>query len=379
MHWPHKRLGQAALAVAAAVLMLLAMSSWVLLRSINQLGRSTSPAAAPTWFLPGARDAKPHPANFIDEICPSPGKWRNRSRHLHDANHDLEMVWVATQGSASCNTEPRLPRTKALGSLVGMRARRPPLRILFVGDSTMVRLFQGFEDLCEGKMDMLAQEEGCGFLDFLARTESPRRAYHAVNRSLCCGKFDVDQLDTEDGGPRLCNSWGYGIGRRVRCTSTMLDLELVPITMCNDRLRQSALVAYRRPYTYDAMVVNCGLHGMPHKHGVGGHVADVRGYLDMTIHMARHVVWLTTSRTLNGERGLSFGCPAVFCSNEIKLMRRSISLHQVLIRKPNSRGRRPTRLYGCLEAMASLLVFALFRFSAPTRPLQLSPAVCMLT
>ena len=178
----------------------------------------------------------------------------------------------------------------------------------------MVRLYDALKTrLCGLDSEILAQEQRCGFLDYLRASERPRRSRHGVvNRSLCCGRYAERAIDEEDGGRKLCGAWGPagpGYAQWSSCPAASLEIELIAITKCEDRLRQSALLAYRSTQSYDFLIVNCGLHSMHLRSRcrclsceADEYAQDLQGYLSLLSSLAKHVVWLTTSATLDGER-----------------------------------------------------------------------------
>lgn len=325
------------LAVAVVVVAIISIVSTAvrISTSANRLGNSDRHAAPPSLELqrgPNRAGASTFRTGRGDEICPGPGEWSSTGvRSDDDGVVRAKMVWRAdgcstalrrdgSQSGASAaalrSTAFRLKHiysdTRSMATAATAAPAEEVLKVLLLGDSTMNRLYyQGFAHaVCQHGRQVLAKEQRCSFLDFLKLSESlPRRAHHGVNRSLCCGAFDIDRVDSDDGGPRLCNPWGLkhdGIAERVLCPAASLDIELVPITKCEDRLRQSALVAYRSPEAYDYLIINCGLHSsgsvaQPNTTTADGYVLALREYLELVAPLARHVVWLTNSRTLDSE------------------------------------------------------------------------------
>lgn len=200
-------------------------------------------------------------------------------------------------------------------------AQRPP-RILFLGDSTMIRLWSNLiayprdcplRGAREAYVPADAQtNRSNSWLDYL-RLEQPApisRLQDELPTTL-----EVHWGASSKPGANISNPMGSGIAanRRVccserrggQCSKQWLDVEMVPLPSCRDVVRHSALTRHRGDRTYDYIIVNCGLWdtvSSPTNATAAKASRDAQTYLQRLAPLTRNLIWITTSATLNDAK-----------------------------------------------------------------------------
>ena len=319
------------LVVSATILSLYAQVSSVF---------TSSSAGSLTTDSPTARAS-----TLAREICPGPGQWSDdlttwepegsySSDQSAAAALSLSSSLLRTLPPNTQQAPPRpaqCPRTVFQGEETRMWSKKWGLaRVLFIGDSTMIRLWGQscggwggtYTNMYEEDLDTSKVNGTLGWRDYL-RVEKPvprlivmspegfrgtfegGREGHGEGRDRGHTDGNRTDVDLAAGLPdRIRNPMGNGVASNRRlCPDQGLDIEIIPLPMCSMMDWSVALAAHRDIGSYDYIVVNCGLWEAKEINTAktASEMAHlVRKHLSLLAPLARRaLVWVTTSATLD--------------------------------------------------------------------------------